>query len=264
MALFKRAESTDRASRRNGLTRRTPIRALIVDDEPHARRYLCELLKDEPEVLIVGEALSGAEGKEQIENLSPDLVFLDIQMPDLDGIRLVEGIESAKLPLFIFVTGYSEYAVKAFELEAVDYLCKPFDKERLQTALERALRRIRKDDAAAGVDEPRWLCRLSIRSDDGVVFVPVEQILWIEAANKYVVVHTNTAAHMARHTIQGLAKALDPKQFVRIHRSTLVRKSAVRGLHPLFHGDYMVKLVNGVEVTLSRSFRASFFHEMSC
>jgi two-component system, LytTR family, response regulator len=264
MTLFKRAESMDSASRNNGSTRRAPIRALVIDDEPHARRYLCELLKGEPEVLIVGEGLSGAEGKEQIESLSPDLVFLDIQMPGLDGISLVEGIESGKLPLFIFVTGYSEYAVKAFELEAVDYLCKPFDKERLQTALERVLRRIGKDNPPAGVDERRWLSRLSVRNDDGVVFVPIEQILWIEAANKYVIVHTNSAAHIVRHSIQGLAKALDPKQFVRIHRSTLVRKSAVRGLHPLFHGDYIVKLANGVEVTLSRSFRASFFHEMSC
>jgi two-component system, LytTR family, response regulator len=254
----------DSAARNNGATSRAPMRALVVDDEPHARRYLCELLGDEPEVLVVGEATSAADGNQQIEKLSPDLVFLDIQLPDMDGISLVEGIESAKLPLLIFVTGYSEYAVKAFELEAVDYLCKPFDKERLQTALDRASKRMCKDDAAAGVDENRWLSRLSIRNDDGIVFVPVEQILWIEAANKYVVVHTSTASHIARHTIQGLTKALNPKQFVRIHRSTLVRKSAVRGLHPLFHGDYLVKLANGAEVTLSRSYRASFFHEMSC
>lgn len=239
------------------------MRALVIDDEPHARRYLCELLEDEPGVLVVGEASSAAEGNQQIEKLSPDLVFLDIQLPDLDGISIVEAIESANLPLLIFVTAYSEYAVKAFELEAVDYLCKPFDKERVQTALDRALRRLGKDDTAAGVNENCWLSRLSIRNDDGIVFVPVEQILWIEAANKYVV-HTNTAAHVARHTIQGLTKTLSPKQFVRIHRSTLVRKSAVRGLHPLFHGDYIVKLANGAEVTLSRSYRASFFHEMSC
>jgi two-component system LytT family response regulator len=240
----------------------TPMRALIVDDEPHARRYLSELLESETDVLVVGEASSGAEGIERIGALSPDTVFLDIQMPDLDGLDLVEKIEPPNLPLFIFVTGFSEYAVRAFEVEAVDYLCKPFDKERLLTALERARRRMNPKEVTAGSDESRWLSRLSIRDESGFVFVPVDNILWIEAANKYVVVHTTTGTHVARHTIQGLHDKLDPKEFVRIHRSTVVRKSAVRGLHPLFHGDYVVKLSNGAEVTLSRNFRASFFHEM--
>lgn len=238
------------------------MRALIVDDEPHARRYLAELLECETDIRIVGEASSGAEGIEQIGALLPDIVFLDIQMPDLDGLSLVERIESPGLPLFIFVTGYSEYAVRAFEVEAVDYLCKPFDKERLLIALERAHRRINLNEVTVGNDEGRWLSRLSIRDENGFVFVPVDQILWIQAANKYVVVYTAGGTHIARQTIQGLQDKLDPKQFVRIHRSTVVRKSAVRGLHPLFHGDYIVKLVNGAEVTLSRSFRASFFHEM--
>jgi two-component system, LytTR family, response regulator len=240
----------------------TPMRALIVDDEPHARRYLKELLDGETDVQIAGEASNGAEGIEQIAALSPDVVFLDVQMPDLDGFQLVERIEPMRLPLFIFVTGYSEYAVKAFEIEAVDYLCKPFDKERLLSALERTRRRMTLSDDTSENDDSRWLSRLSIRNDSGFLFVPVDQILWIEAANKYVVVHTSSATHIARQTIQSLQNKLDPGQFVRIHRSTVVRKSAVRGLHPLFHGDYIVKLVNGAEVTLSRSFRAAFFHEM--
>jgi two-component system, LytTR family, response regulator len=238
------------------------MRALIVDDEPHARRYLSELLEGEADLVVVGEASSGAGGIEQIGALSPDVVFLDIQMPDLDGFHLVESIELPRLPLFIFVTGYGEYAVRAFEIEAVDYLCKPFDKERLVTALERAHRRMKLKEVAIDNDESRWLSRLSIRDESGFVFVPVDQILWIEAANKYVVVHTTAGTHIARQTIQSLQDKLDPVQFVRIHRSTLVRKSAVRGLHPLFHGDYIVKLVNGAEITLSRNFRASFFHEM--
>ncbi|MGA7108779.1 MAG: LytTR family DNA-binding domain-containing protein [Terracidiphilus sp.] len=240
----------------------TPMRALIVDDEPHARRYLSELLEGEIDLLIVGEASSGAEGIEQIGRLSPDVVFLDIQMPDLDGLDLIERIETPTRPLVIFVTGYSEYAVRAFEIEAVDYLCKPFDKERLQAALERARRRINLNEVATENHESRWLSRLSIRDESGFLFVPVDQILWIEAANKYVVVHTTAGTHIARQTIQSLHDKLDPEQFVRIHRSTVVRKSAVRGLHPLFHGDYIVKLVNGAEITLSRNFRASFFHEM--
>jgi two-component system, LytTR family, response regulator len=242
----------------------TPRRALIVDDEPHARRYLSELLEDETDLLIVGEASSGAEGIEQIGTLSPDVVFLDIQMPDLDGLQLVERIEPPHLPLFIFVTGYSEYAVRAFEIEAVDYLCKPFDRERLLAALERAHRRMNLREVSIEKEESRWLSRLPIRDESGFVFVPIDQILWIEAANKYVVVHTTAGTHIARQTIQRLQDKLDPEQFVRIHRSTVVRKSAVRGLHPLFHGDYIVKLVNGAEVTLSRNFRASFFREMGC
>ena len=240
----------------------TPMRALIVDDEPHARRYLTELLEGEINVLVVGEASCGAEGMEQIGRLSPDIVFLDIQMPDLDGLDMVERLDSPNLPLFIFVTGYSEYAVRAFEVEAVDYLRKPFDKDRLVTALERAQRRLNLTEREIERDAGRWLTRLSIRVESGFVFVPVDQILWIEAANKYVVVHTTAGTHIARQTIQSLQGKLDPNQFVRIHRSTVVRKSAVRGLHPLFHGDYIVKLVNGAEVTLSRNFRASFFHEM--
>ena len=239
-----------------------PMRALIVDDEPHARRYLSELLEGETDFCIVGEASSGAEGIEQIGRLSPDVVFLDIQMPDLDGFHLVEQIEPSRSPLFIFVTGYSEYAVRAFEIEAVDYLCKPFDKERLETALERAHRRMNPGAATVENDQSRWVSRLSIRDENGFVFVPVDQILWIEAANKYVVVHTTAGTHIARQTIQSLQDRLDPEQFVRIHRSTVVRKSAVRGLHPLFHGDYIVTLVNSAELTLSRKFRASFFHEM--
>lgn len=240
-----------------------PLRALIVDDEPHARRYLCELLESESEIDVVGEGSSGAEGIAQIRKLAPDVVFLDIQMPDLDGFEVVKRLETTKLPLFIFVTGYSEYAVKAFEIEAVDYLCKPFDKERLSISLERTMRRMSLRESISGDDESRWLSRLSIKEEEGIVFVPVEQVLWIEAANKYVVIHLNDRTYISRQTIQSLEDELDPKQFVRIHRSILVRKSAVRGLHPLFHGDYIVRLVNGAEVMLSRNFRGSFFQQMS-
>jgi two-component system, LytTR family, response regulator len=242
-----------------------PIRALIVDDEPHARRYLRELLEGEPDVAVVGEAASGFEGLDLIRKLCPDTVFLDVQMPDLDGLGMVARLGLDKVPAFIFVTGYSEYAVKAFEIEAIDYLCKPFDRERLWVALDRARRRldVRRTIPESEADGRGWLSRLAIKEENGIVFVPVEQILWIEAANKYVVVHTANRQHIARQTIQSLETVLDPAQFVRVHRSTLVRKAAVRGLHPLFHGDYIVKLTNGAEVTLSRNFRGSFFNAMS-
>jgi two-component system, LytTR family, response regulator len=244
-------------------TQVVPMRLLIVDDEPHARSYLRELLANETDFAIVGEAASGTEGLDLVRELSPDLVFLDIQMPGLDGFEMVEELASETAPMFIFVTGYSEYAVRAFEIEAVDYLCKPFDKERLSISLERAARRFNARQAAreSGQDV-QYLSRLSIKEEDGIVFVPVNQILWIEAANKYVVVHTTERKHILRQTIQNLEDTLDPKQFVRIHRSILVRKSAVRGLHPLFHGDYLVKLTNGAELTLSRSFRGAFFQQI--
>jgi two-component system, LytTR family, response regulator len=243
----------------------TPVRTLIIDDEPHARRYLRELLGGEKDVVIAGEAQSGVEGVDLIRKVAPDIAFLDIQMPGLGGFEMIQQVEVERRPIFIFVTGYSEYAVKAFEVAAVDYLCKPFDKERLSISLERAVRCLStRGNFSGGTAEANpWLSRLAIKDENGIVFVPVEQILWIEAANKYVVIHTTGRDHIARQTIKSLEDSLDPKEFLRIHRSILVRKAAVRGLHPLFHGDYIVKLTNGAELTLSRNFRGSFFNQMS-
>jgi two-component system, LytTR family, response regulator len=248
-----------------------PMRTLIIEDEPHARHYLRELLAGEQEVAIVGEASSGAEGASLIRKVSPDLVFLDIQMPDLSGFDLIAEIGVEKMPAFVFVTAYSEFAVRAFEVEAVDYLCKPFDRERLSASLERAIRRLELQNAkatgnglgASRDQSDRWLSRIPIKQKNGIIFVLVEGIVWIDAADKYVELHTADRTYLARQTIQTLEETLDPKQFVRIHRSTIVRKAAVRGLHPLFHGDYLVRLNNGTELTLSRNFRESFFTQMS-
>jgi two-component system LytT family response regulator len=248
-----------------------PVRTLIVEDEPHARHYLRELLAGEPDVAIVGEASSGAEGADLIHKLSPRLVFLDIQMPDLTGFDLIAEIGVENMPAFVFVTAYNEYAVRAFEVEAVDYLCKPFDRDRLAASLERAMRRLqlRNTEAAekgltALHDKVhRWLSRIPIKEKNGIIFVPVDGILWIEAADKYVELHMVDRTYLVRQTVQSLEESLDPKQFVRIHRSTIVRKAAVRGLHPLFHGDYLMRLSNGTELTLSRNFRESFFTQMS-
>jgi len=245
----------------NGTLPTPPVRVLIVEDEEHARRYLRELLEDELQINVVGESSNGIEGVRQIRELSPDIVFIDVQMPGLDGFGMIDQIAEPRLPLFVFVTGYGEYAVKAFEIEAVDYLCKPFDKERLSLSVERAVRRL--NSAVPGVGESQWLSRLSIKDDERILFVPVDEILWIEAANKYVVIHTPDGTHIARQTIQGLEEKLNPREFVRTHRSTLVRKAAVRGMHPLFHGDYILRLANGDQAPLSRSFRESFFREMS-
>ena len=239
----------------------TAARVLIVEDEAHARHYLCELLEDEPHVEVVGESSNGVQGAQQIRELSPDIVFVDIQMPGLDGFGMIDQIAGIQTASFVFVTGYSEYAVRAFEIEAVDYLCKPFDKDRLSTSIERAIRRF--NSAVPGAVDSQWLTRLSIKDDERILFVPVDEIIWVEAANKYVVVHTPSGSHISRQTIQGLEDQLNPREFVRTHRSTLVRKAAVRGMHPLFPGDYILRLANGDEAPLSRSFRESFFREMS-
>jgi two-component system LytT family response regulator len=245
-------------------------RALIVEDEPYARRYLRELLNDEERVAIAAEASNGAEALQLIRTLTPDIIFLDIQMPELGGFDVIAAADPEKKPAVIFITGYAEYAVRAFEVDAVDYLCKPFDRERLLVSIDRAMRYLDRHEphsrgrhAESGRQTRQWLSRVTVKDESGVVFVPVDDILWIETANKYVVIHkANGQKHLARQTIQSLEESLDPEQFVRIHRSALVRKSAVRGLHPLFHGDYMVKLTTGAELTLSRSFRAAFFQEM--
>ena len=247
------------------------LRTLIVEDEPHARHYLRELLDGEREVAIVGEASSGAEGVDLIRKISPDLVFLDIQMPDLSGFDVIAKVGVEKMPAFVFVTAYNEFAVRAFEVEAVDYLCKPFDQERLSAALERVIRRSHLRNGNSAENEQRtlpdtsnpWLSRISVKEKNGIIFVPVDGILWIDALDKYVELHTPNRTYLARQTIQGLEESLDPKQFVRIHRSTIVCKAAVRGLHPLFHGDYLVRLNDGTELTLSRKFRESFFSNMS-
>jgi two-component system LytT family response regulator len=247
------------------------MRTLIVEDEPHARHYLRQLLSDDRKVTIVGEASSGAEGASLIRKASPDLVFLDIQMPDLSGFEVIADIGADNMPAFVFVTAYSEFAVRAFEVEATDYLCKPFDRDRLGASLERVMRRLNTRRTTAGDNEPGstlrqagpWLSRIPIKERNGIIFVSVDTILWIEAADKYVELHTAERTYLARQTIQNMAESLDPQEFIRIHRSAIVRKAAVRGLHPLFHGDYLVRLSNGGELTLSRNFRESFFKQMS-
>jgi two-component system LytT family response regulator len=247
------------------MTSQIRIRALIVDDEPHARRYIAELLADEPQVSIVGEASNGKDALDLIRNYKPELVFLDIQMPELDGFAMHARLASIELPGFVFITGYSEYAARAFEVEAIDYVCKPFDKERLSRTIERVVRRLT-SLGVPGLQQQgpnrRSLSRIAVKDQDGTTFVPVEQILWIESANHYVVIHTTAKDYISRETIQNLEQGLSQAQFIRIHRSILVRKSVIRGLQPLFHGDYTVTLLNGAQLTLTRNFRATFFDQM--
>ena len=237
-----------------------PARVILVEDEPHARRYLRTLLEEESRINVVGESANGAEGVQQIESLCPDIVFVYVQIPALDGFAMIDQIGVPTLPLFVFVTGHPEYAMRAFEVEAVDYLCKPFDEARLAAAVDRALRRLHATPRDGSTS--RWLSRLPLTDDGQTVLVAVDEIIWIEAAGKHVVIHTAAGSHSLRETIQELEGLLDPRDFLRTHRSALVRKAAVRGLQAVSHGDYVVKLVNGAEAPLSRGLKASFFRAM--
>ena len=242
-------------------------RVLIVEDEVHSRRFLCELLEVESDVEVVGEATDGSEGADLVAILHPDLVFLDIQMPELDAFEMVAKVGQNQMPPLILVTAFAEYALRAFEIEALDYLCKPFDRARLRGSLDRYFRSQRRALEATKELTPSnsrlWRRRLAIKEDTSVRFVPVERILWIEAANKYIVVRTADRSYVSRQTIQSVVEELSPEHFVRTSRSIIVRKNAVSEVKPLFHGDHVISLIDGTEIALSRNYRESFFFEMA-
>jgi two-component system LytT family response regulator len=222
------------------------IRALIADDEPLARKKIRSLLAREPDTEVVGECGSGSDAAKLIRELDPDLVFLDIEMPDLDGLSMLERLGS-RAPVVIFVTAYEQYAVRAFAVKALDYLLKPIDRSRFRSALERAREHLKLD--------AQPLARLLVRSGESFEIVKVDDIDWLEAADNYVKVHALGETHLVRETLTRLKSKLDPSRFVRIHRSTLVNVERIRSLHPLFHGDQMVVLRDGTELTLSRRYR---------
>jgi two-component system LytT family response regulator len=242
------------------------IRTLIVDDEPLGRERIRTLLAGDAEIEVIGECGDGRQAIAAIEGRKPDLVFLDVQMPEVDGFGVLDAICNERMPAIIFVTAYDRYAVQAFEVHALDYLLKSFDRERFLAAVQRAkeeLRRAREgvlNERLAGLLEDLQskkgrLTRLVIRSAGRIVFLRVEEIDWIEAADNYVRVHAGREAHLIRETLQSLEKRLDPAKFLRIHRSSLVNLDRIRELQPIFHGDYAVKLADGTELTLSRNYR---------
>lgn len=242
------------------------IRVCIVDDEPIACRRIQRLLKDDPEIEIVRICNNGEQASETILKLSPDLVFLDIQMPGMDGFEVLKSLKLEKLPHVIFVTAYDRYAIQAFEVHALDYLLKPFDTERFEEALKRAKEQIRLDrdrsinhGLFALLEEmkapPRYLERLVIKTSGRVFFLKTDEIDWIEAQGKYVSIHAGKDAHLVREGMNNLEAELDPRKFVRIHKSTIVNVDRIEQLQPWFHGDYRVVLRNGTILTLSRRYR---------
>ena len=240
------------------------IRVLIVDDEPLARGKLKSLLAKEPDIEVVGEAGDGRSALDAIAKHGPDLVFLDVQMPELDGFGVLAQLPADARPAVIFVTAFDKFALKAFDVHAIDYLLKPFDKERFQTALRRALDHLARkqpneihEQLSALLSEMRPAQasdRIAVKGDGRVVFVKTSDVDWIEAADNYVSLHVGKESHLLRETMTALEARL-PKQFLRISRSTIVNTERIKELQPLFHGEYTVILRDGTKLTLSRSHR---------
>ncbi|MBD0371853.1 MAG: response regulator transcription factor [Pyrinomonadaceae bacterium] len=243
-----------------------PIRVLLVDDEPLAREMIREMLKDDSGAEVVGECVNGREAIEAIQEHNPDLIFLDVQMPEIGGFDVLEALKSVHVPHVIFVTAYDQYAVRAFEVHALDYLLKPFDRERFDSAWRRAKAHIlstrngEMDQRILAILEElkagsKYLERLVIKSGGRVFFLDTDDIDWIEAEGNYVSVHTGKKSHLLRETISSLESQLDPKKFLRIHRSSIVKIDHIKELQPWFHGEYRVILQDGTQLTLSRNYR---------
>jgi two-component system, LytTR family, response regulator len=243
------------------------IRALIADDEPLARERIRMLLADEPEFEIVAESTNGTEALRSIQKLAPDLVFLDVQMPELSGFEVVDRLDPARIPVLIFVTAYDQYALKAFEVCALDYLLKPFDRERFTRALARA--RAELDRRKAGqVNEQvlkllselqqgkKHLDKLIIREGGRIFFLRADEIDWIEAAGNYVRLHAGKEEYLYRETMTKLETHLNPGSFARIHRSTIINVERIKEMQPWFRGDYVIVLRDNQKLTLSRTYRS--------
>jgi two-component system LytT family response regulator len=251
-----------------------PLSVLLVDDEPLARERLRALLDDAAEVKIVGECASGRTAVKAIQEKRPDLVFLDVQMPGLDGFGVVEQIGAARMPAIVFVTAFDQYALKAFEIHALDYLLKPFDRERFEATLARARETIRLRAAGSGdqgitalleslAARRKYAERLLVKCAGKERLLPVAEVDWFEAAGNYVKIHTGGERLLLRETMANLEERLDPEQFARIHRSTIVNLRKVKELEPWFHGDYVVRLTDGQKLTLSRSYRGRLLERLS-
>ena len=247
------------------MTRPDRVRVVIVDDEPLPRERIATLLAGHPEVEVVAECADGAEAVRVISETRPGLLFLDIQMPELDGFEVLEAIESDRLPAVIFVTAFDEYAVRAFEVSAIDYLLKPIDPTRFDQALSRAMERMAIGSESGGellAFLSRWraqrgfAARFVVRSGGRLTFLRPDEVDWIDAAGNYVRLHSAGRQHLIRETMKSVEARLDPDVFVRVHRSAIVNLDRVASLEPYFHGEYVVLLKDGSKLTSSRSHSA--------
>lgn len=249
------------------------IKTLIVDDEPLARRNLRVLLEKDPQIEIVDECRNGREAVKAINTLSPDLIFLDIQMPEMDGFDVLARTGPEHIQAIIFVTAFDQYALKAFDVHALDYLLKPFDDERFAHALQRAKSQIeareinrlskrllalleeRESERRGSEEQQNYLTRLMIKDAGRVMLLKVDEIDFIEADGNYAKVHAGRKSHLLREKMNELEARLDPARFVRIHRSIIVNLERIKEMHPHFNGDYIVVLEDGRKLRLSRTRR---------
>lgn len=242
------------------------IRALIVDDEPPARELIATLLRDEPDVEVVGECVNGRKAVTAIERLSPDLVFLDVRMPGLDGFGVLGALPVERWPLIVFVTAYDEHAVRAFEVHALDYVLKPFEYDRLRQAVQRARAKLSQRD---GVSEQTRLLslledlqnkaqawdRLVVREAGRITFLKPDEIDWIEAEGNYVCLHVGAKSYLLRESMNAAEARLEVRKFLRVSRSALVNLERVKEWQPLFHGDSVLTLKDGTRLAVSRLYR---------
>ncbi|QQS42792.1 MAG: LytTR family transcriptional regulator DNA-binding domain-containing protein [Acidobacteriota bacterium] len=242
------------------------FKALIVDDEPPAREIIRRMLAEDEEIEVVGECSNGAEAIEAIAEKGPDLMFLDIQMPEVDGFELLEACGEEKMPAVIFVTAFNRYAVKAFEVSAIDYLLKPFDHERMAMALDRAKTNLRERSDAERSEQlldllnrltggRERLRRFVIKNNGRILLVPAEDVDWIESDGNYLILHCGNDRHLIRETLKNLEERLDPETFFRIHRSTIVNIDSVKELQKHFNDEHVVLMRSGKELILSRRYR---------
>lgn len=241
------------------------IRTVIVDDEELGRDRMQALLEQQPDIEVVAVCNDGVSALETIDREQPDLVFLDVQMPGMNGFEVVENIDDARMPAIVFVTAHDGYAIRAFEIHALDFLLKPFDQTRFEKALERARAHVQRDRSAA-IDphlvsfleelraERKYSERLIVKSGGRVFFVRTEEIDWVEASGNYVKIHTKNDAYLLRESMKNMEAKLDPKTFVRIHRSAIVNIDRIKELEPWFHGEYIVIMRDGTRLTASRVF----------
>ena len=237
------------------------LATLIVDDEPLARRRLRQLLQDESRVHVVGECDDGPSALAAVGRLRPDLMFLDVQMPGMDGFDVIAELGAAACPAIIFVTAFDRYAVKAFDVHAVDYLLKPFSRKRLQIALDRVHAQAKDDPGLVrklaslltDLQAARPLARFVVKDGDRVYFVRAEAVDWLEAVGHYVCLHAGGAAHIIRDTLSRLEERLDAQRFVRVHRSAIVNLDRIKELRPTFNGQYEIVLHTGERLHSSRS-----------
>jgi two-component system LytT family response regulator len=243
------------------------IRTLIVDDEPLARERLRHLIRDIPDLEVVGECGDGRTALDAVRTLGPDLVFLDVQMPEMGGFDLLGRLDPGEIPAVVFVTAYDRYALDAFEVHALDYLLKPFDRDRFLKTVRRVRDHLKARNGTALPDRVQAMLRnvgspgarpdrLVIRSAGRIVFLPTGEVDWIEAADNYVRLHAGRQVHLMRETMQVLEESLDPGRFVRIHRSSIVNIDRVREVQPWFHGKYVLILQDGTRLTTGRAYRA--------